>query len=106
LLWYLLLKRANLNVLNDFNLFLLDLCDSNIAIKILINYSADISQTKLLYKATNILDNKRCIAQIKLVLRKRVAINACATYPGHAKPGSRVYNSGIRRTYNKGTALY
>jgi hypothetical protein len=106
LLWYLLLKRADSNVLDDFDLFLLNFCDSDTAVEIFINYGADISQAKLLYKAISILDDKRCIAQIELVLGKGVAIDACAMYPGHAEPGSHVYNSGIRRIYNKGTALH
>jgi hypothetical protein len=106
LLWYLLLKKVNLNVLDDFDLFLLNLCNNNTAVKILINYSADISQAKLFYKAISILDDKRYITQIELVLGKGVVIDVCAMYPGHAKPGSRAYNSDIKHIYNKGTALH
>jgi ankyrin repeat protein len=106
LLRYLLLKGADPDVLDDFDLLPLDFCDSDAAVEILIDHGADISRAKLLHNATDISDDKRCIARMKLILGKGVAIDARATYPGHAEPGSRAYNSGMRRTRNEGTALH
>jgi hypothetical protein len=43
---------------------------------------------------------------MKLVLGKGIDINARALYPGHAEPGSQVYNYGMKLTGNEGTALH
>jgi hypothetical protein len=106
LLWYLLSKGADPNVLNDFDLLPLDLYRSSTAIGILIDHGADISRAKLLHDATAISDDRECIEQMEFVLGRGVDINARATYPGDAGPGSRGYRNGIENTGNEGTALH
>jgi len=106
LLKYLLLKGADPNGLDRLKRVPLEFCRSCTSIGTLLDHGADISRSNLLHEVACISDDEACMTQMEFVLRRGADINAQAVYLGEAKPGTRAYNAGVRRTGDGGTALH
>lgn len=103
---YLLSKGADPNGLDDYDFVPLTTCESRSAIKILINYGADVSKAPMLQQAICFPDHSFTEEECEFLLSIGVDINARAKFPVDAPPRSKIAKDLTRGLLDGGTALH